>query len=77
LTHTPLNEPEETVPLVCCLSYVSCVLTSLVDRQIPVTPLRLHYQSRSGRGRTMVEAVTFRILRHLGGRRTPTTALMG
>lgn len=72
-----LGQMRKALIVACRTSYVSYALTSLVDRQIPVTPLRLHNQSRSGRRRTRIEAVTFRILRHLGGRRTPATTLMG
>ena len=57
--------------------YVDSVLTSLVDRQIPVTPLGLHDQCRSGGHRTRIKAAAIRILRHLGRRCTTATAFVG
>lgn len=57
--------------------YVDSVLTSLVDRQIPVTPLGLHDQPRPGCRRARIQAAAVRFLRYFGGRRAPATTFMG
>ena len=58
-------------------SQVDHVLTSLVNRYVSITPLRLHDQSRSDRRRARIEAAAVRIFRHLGWRRTAASTLVG